>query len=69
MKQLGTRTPIWQDKIAVDLLDGKNVLAVAHGNSLRSLVKYLLNLSEDEIFEFEIPTGTPLVFDLAKIYK
>jgi 2,3-bisphosphoglycerate-dependent phosphoglycerate mutase len=56
--------PIWQDKIAVDLLDGKNVLVVAHGNSLRSLVKYLLNLSEDEILKFEIPTGTPLVFDL-----
>ena len=44
--------------------DGKNVLVVAHGNSLRSLVKYLLNLSEDEILKFEIPTGTPLVFDL-----
>ena len=56
--------PIWQDKIAVDLLDCKNVLVVAHGNSLRSLVKYLLNLSEDEILKFEIPTGTPLVFDL-----
>ena len=56
--------PIWQDKIAVDLLDGKNVLVVAHGNSLRSLVKYILNLSEDEILKFEIPTGTPLVFDL-----
>ena len=56
--------PIWQDEIAVDLLDGKNVLVVAHGNSLRSLVKYLLNLSEDEILKFEIPTATPLVFDL-----
>ena len=40
------------------------MLVVAHGNSLRSLVKYLLNLSEDEILKFEIPTGTPLVFDL-----
>ena len=56
--------PIWQDEIAVDLLDGKNVLVVAHGNSLRSLVKYLLNLSEEEILKFEIPTATPLVFDL-----
>ena len=56
--------PIWQDQISVDLLDGKNVLIVAHGNSLRSLVKYLLNLSEEEILKFEIPTATPLVFDL-----
>ena len=56
--------PIWQDEIAVDLMDGKDVLVVAHGNSLRSLVKYLLNLSEEEILKFEIPTATPLVFDL-----
>ena len=58
------RQYIFQDEIAVDLLDGKSVLVVAHGNSLRSLVKYLLNLSEDEILKFEIPTATPLVFDL-----
>lgn len=60
------RQYIFQDEIAVDLLDGKNVLVVAHGNSLRSLVKYLLNLSEDEILKFEIPTATLLVFDLDK---
>ncbi|MRR36763.1 2,3-bisphosphoglycerate-dependent phosphoglycerate mutase, partial [bacterium] len=45
---------------------GKKVLVVAHGNSLRSLVKYLDNISEEAIVELNIPTGMPLVYDLDK---
>ncbi len=45
------------------MLDGKRVLIAAHGNSLRSLVKYFDNLTEDEIMEVNIPTGVPLVYE------
>jgi 2,3-bisphosphoglycerate-dependent phosphoglycerate mutase len=45
---------------------GERVLVVAHGNSLRGLVKQLSGLSPDEILAFEIPTGTPIVYDLAQ---
>lgn len=44
--------------------EGKKVLIVAHGNSLRALVKYLDNKSETEIVELNIPTGIPLVYEL-----
>ncbi|MDY0276460.1 MAG: 2,3-bisphosphoglycerate-dependent phosphoglycerate mutase [Acholeplasma sp.] len=47
-----------------ELKNQKNVLIVAHGNSLRALAKYLLDLSDDAIIDFEIPTGKPLVFEL-----
>lgn len=46
------------------MLDEKNVLVVAHGNSIRSLVCYLENLSQEEIMEVNIPTGIPLVYEL-----
>lgn len=58
--------PFWQDQAVPKLLNGENLLIVAHGNSLRSLVKYLLNLSKDEILQFELPTAKPLVFELSK---
>jgi 2,3-bisphosphoglycerate-dependent phosphoglycerate mutase len=50
--------------IAPQVRAGKNVLIVAHGNSLRALVKYLDNLSEAEILELNIPTGIPLMYEL-----
>lgn len=56
--------PYWQDTIAPQVKSGKCVLIVAHGNSLRALVKYLDNLSEEEIVGLNIPTGIPLVYDL-----
>jgi 2,3-bisphosphoglycerate-dependent phosphoglycerate mutase len=56
--------PYWQDTIAPQVKSGKCVLIVAHGNSLRALVKYLDNLSEEEIVELNIPTGIPLLYDL-----
>jgi 2,3-bisphosphoglycerate-dependent phosphoglycerate mutase len=56
--------PLWNKNIKVEILSGKKVLIVAHGNSLRSLVKYLDKMSSKEIINFNIPTGVPLVFDL-----
>ena len=47
-----------------DLQKEKKVLICAHGNSLRALVKYLDNVSDEEIVGFNIPTGTPLVYEL-----
>ena len=51
------------------MLTGKRVLIAAHGNSIRSLVKYLDNLSEEEIIEVNIPTGIPLVYEFDKDFK
>ena len=56
--------PFWNDRIVAELLAGKNVLVVAHGNSLRAVVKMLDNVSEAEITELNIPTGVPLVYEL-----
>ena len=54
--------PYWDDTIAPDIRAGKRVLIVAHGNSLRALVKYLDNLSNEQVVELNIPTGVPLVY-------
>ena len=54
--------PIWHESIAPDIRAGKKVIIAAHGNSLRALVKYLDNMSEEEIVELNIPTGIPLVY-------
>lgn len=54
--------PFWQDAVAPRLLRGEDVLVAAHGNSLRALVKMLDNMSEQEILEFNIPTGIPMVY-------
>ena len=56
--------PLWQDTIAPMVQEGKSVLIVAHGNSLRALVKYLDGVSEEDIVGLNIPTGMPLVYDL-----
>jgi len=56
--------PYWHDTIAPTIRSGKNVIISAHGNSLRALVKYLDNLSEDEIVKLDIPTGVPLIYEL-----
>ncbi|MBY9014356.1 MAG: 2,3-diphosphoglycerate-dependent phosphoglycerate mutase [Candidatus Lokiarchaeota archaeon] len=56
--------PYWHDTIAPTIRSGKNVLISAHGNSLRALVKYLDNISEDEIVKLNIPTGIPLIYEL-----
>lgn len=56
--------PYWNETLAPDIKLGKRVLIVAHGNSIRALVKYLDNISESEITELNIPTGLPLVYEL-----
>jgi 2,3-bisphosphoglycerate-dependent phosphoglycerate mutase len=56
--------PYWHETIAPMIKTGKRVLIVAHGNSLRALVKYLDNVSDDEIVGLNIPTGVPLVYEL-----
>jgi 2,3-bisphosphoglycerate-dependent phosphoglycerate mutase len=56
--------PLWKDTIAPVVQEGKSVLIVAHGNSLRALVKYLDGVSEEDIVGLNIPTGMPLVYDL-----
>ena len=61
--------PYWEDVIAPDIRAGKKLLIAAHGNSIRALVKYLDNVSEDEIVELNIPTGIPLVYELDEKLK
>ncbi|CAI2378870.1 unnamed protein product [Moneuplotes crassus] len=61
--------PYWFDNICSDILEGKNVLVVAHGNSLRSMVKYLNNLSDEEIVGYNIPTGIPFVYEFDEDLK
>ncbi len=56
--------PYWNETIAPQVQAGQRVLISAHGNSLRALVKYLDNLSEQEVLELNIPTGVPLVYEL-----
>jgi 2,3-bisphosphoglycerate-dependent phosphoglycerate mutase len=57
--------PYWETRIASELKAGKRVLISAHGNSLRALVKHLSNIPDDEITGLEIPTGQPIVYELA----
>lgn len=56
--------PYWKETIAPTVKSGKRVIIAAHGNSLRALVKYLDNISDEEIVELNIPTGIPLVYEL-----
>jgi len=61
--------PHWHDTIAPAVKSGKRVLIAAHGNSLRALVKYLDNISDQDIVELNIPTGIPLVYELDDTLK
>ena len=63
LKETGDRVlPYYLSEIYPLILDGKNVLVAAHGNSLRSLIKHLDKLSADEIVKLEIPTGAPIQY-------
>lgn len=55
--------PCWSDAIAPCLLSGENILIVSHRNTLRALVKYLENISDEAIVHVDIPTGIPVVYD------
>ena len=61
--------PHWHNVIAPSIKEGKRVIIAAHGNSLRALVKYLDNVSEEEIVKLNIPTGIPLVYELDEELK
>jgi 2,3-bisphosphoglycerate-dependent phosphoglycerate mutase len=61
--------PYYNDVIAPQIKAGKRVLIAAHGNSLRALVKYLDNISDDDIAGLNIPTGVPLVYELDENLK
>ena len=56
--------PYWHDTIAPSIAAGRRVVIAAHGNSLRALVKYLDDVSEEQIVELNIPTAIPLVYEL-----
>ena len=61
--------PYWYDAVVPDLNDGKTVLIVAHGNSLRALVKHLDQIGDDAIAALNIPTGIPLVYELDDAFR
>ncbi|HEY1642579.1 MAG TPA: phosphoglyceromutase [Streptosporangiaceae bacterium] len=61
--------PYWQDAIIPALAAGQTVLVVAHGNSLRALVKHLDGIGDAEIAELNIPTGIPLLYDLDDSFR
>ncbi len=61
--------PYWEEGIKPDLAAGKTVLIAAHGNSLRALVKYLDDISDEEISGLNIPTGQPLVYELDEDFR
>jgi len=61
--------PYWYDAIIPDLAAGRCVLVVAHGNSLRALVKHLDDISDADIAELNIPTGMPLVYELDERFR
>ena len=56
--------PYWHDTIVPDLLAGREPLVVAHGNSIRALVKHLDGIGDEEIVDLNIPTGVPLLYEL-----
>ncbi len=58
------RSGSWHETLAASIREGRKVLIVAHGNSLRPLVKYLDGVPEADIVELNIPTGMPLVYEL-----
>ena len=65
LKTTGERfMPDWENKIGPDIKAGKKVIIAAHGNTLRALVQYLDNISDEEICGLNIPTGVPLIYEL-----
>jgi 2,3-bisphosphoglycerate-dependent phosphoglycerate mutase len=66
---VGRMLPYWYDVIIPDLAAGRTVLVVAHGNSIRALVKHLDGISDGEIAGLNIPTGMPLVYELDAAFR
>jgi 2,3-bisphosphoglycerate-dependent phosphoglycerate mutase len=62
--------PYFEKHILPSLKQGKNIFISAHGNSLRAIVKFIENMSDDEILQFEIATGAPIVYTMEEgIFK
>lgn len=61
--------PYWNDTIVPTIKSGKKVLVVAHGNSLRAIVKVLSNISDADITELNIPTSIPLIYEFDENFK
>jgi len=61
--------PYWETEIVPNIMIGKKIIIVAHGNSLRALVKHLDNVSDEKITHLNIPTGFPLVYELDENLK
>jgi 2,3-bisphosphoglycerate-dependent phosphoglycerate mutase len=61
--------PLWTDSMAPAIKSGKRLVVVAHGNSIRALIKYLDNTSEEAIVNLNIPNGIPLVYELDENLK
>ena len=61
--------PYWENEIAPQIKSGKKILVVGHGNSIRALVKILDNIPDDEIAQVNIPTASPLVYELDENLK
>jgi 2,3-bisphosphoglycerate-dependent phosphoglycerate mutase len=63
LKDTAARTlPYWEKKIMPEIKSGKNIIVAAHGNSLRSIVMHLDNLTKEQVLELNIPTGAPLLY-------
>ena len=63
LKDTAARTlPYWKEKIFPEIVKGKNIIVAAHGNSLRSIVMHLDNLTKEQVLELNIPTGAPLLY-------
>ncbi|HMI76977.1 MAG TPA: 2,3-diphosphoglycerate-dependent phosphoglycerate mutase [Buchnera sp. (in: enterobacteria)] len=61
--------PYWKNHILPNLKNNKKIIIVAHGNSLRALIKYLDNIDNDSILDLDIPTGTPIVYEFNEKYQ
>jgi 2,3-bisphosphoglycerate-dependent phosphoglycerate mutase len=61
--------PYWHETLAPTIVSGRRALVSAHGNSLRALVKYLDNLSDETVVKLNIPTGIPLIYELSDDLK
>ncbi len=61
--------PYWNDEIVPTIKSGKKVFVVAHGNSLRAIVKVLSDISNEDITELNIPTSIPLIYEFDEDFK
>ncbi|EJP24169.1 phosphoglycerate mutase 1 family [Peptostreptococcaceae bacterium AS15] len=61
--------PFWESDISKSIKSGKNVIIAAHGNSLRALIKYLLEIDNERILDLNLPTGVPLIFEIDENLK